>query len=656
MTQFAPTPLATYLPQRRYGSILITSRRKDAAARLAGGHTYVKEVSTADESQAFSLFRNQLECVSNEEGASDLLRALDYVPLAITQAAAFINRRGRMTASGYLDDFRRNAKQKESLLNWDSGELCGDSRASNPIVGTWQMSFETIREQRCSAADLLSLMSFFNPEEIPEWILRRHSKSVAKTGDEDEIDSTFDEDLETLRAYSLITATANSGVWKMHTTVRFCTRVWLSTFSNSGQWERDFLGLMTRAFPLADFKNWATWQQLLPLVDSLYESELSDHESVKKWALVLNQAAWYMQTALGKYDEAERLNWRALEGCEKKLGEQHPNTLMSVSNLALVLWAQGKYDKAEMLNRRALEEREKELGEQHPDTLTIVNNLASVLQDQGKYEEAERLDRRALEGREEKLGEQHPDTLMSVNNLASVLWAQGKYEEAEKLNRQALEGREKKLGEQHPDTLMSVNNLASVLQDQGKYDEAERLDRRALGEREKKLGEQHPDTLMSMSNLALVLEHQRAYDKAERLNRRALEGREKKLGEQHPDTLVSVYNLAYLLHKRKRYGEASGLYRRACDGYERKLGSQHPAATACLNNFQAMRQEAKQERLRQSRTSISNNEAALRKTSTQGFASVNSGGTVPEPANSKQESKQGSLYTRFKRRLSKSDL
>ncbi|KAF1966374.1 hypothetical protein BU23DRAFT_486895, partial [Bimuria novae-zelandiae CBS 107.79] len=32
------TPLAMYLPQSRNGAVLITSRNKDAAARLAGGY------------------------------------------------------------------------------------------------------------------------------------------------------------------------------------------------------------------------------------------------------------------------------------------------------------------------------------------------------------------------------------------------------------------------------------------------------------------------------------------------------------------------------------------------------------------------------------------------------------------------------------------
>jgi Tetratricopeptide repeat len=55
----------------------------------------------------------------------------------------------------------------------------------------------------------------------------------------------------------------------------------------------------------------------------------------------------------------------------------------------VILRDQGRYEEAEAMNRRALDGREKVLGREHPDTLTSVDNLTSVLQYQGKYEEAE---------------------------------------------------------------------------------------------------------------------------------------------------------------------------------------------------------------------------------------------------------------------------
>ena len=55
---------------------------------------------------------------------------------------------------------------------------------------------------------------------------------------------------------------------------------------------------------------------------------------------------------------------------------EHLYTLTSVSQLRSVLSRQGKYDEAEAMHRRALEGYEKALGLKHPDTLTSVYYLA----------------------------------------------------------------------------------------------------------------------------------------------------------------------------------------------------------------------------------------------------------------------------------------
>jgi tetratricopeptide (TPR) repeat protein len=487
--QASPTSLAAYLPQSRNGTIMITSRSKDAATRLAGGYNNIMEVLAMDEGEGLRLLHHKLRSPPVQESAVELLHALDCIPLAITQAAAYINRRARMTVASYLIEFQKNNKKRESLLNWDAGELRRDKSASSSVVMTWQMSFEQIRHERRSAADLLSLMSFFNPQGIPESTLRRYNKGVAGAAsaeDEEEANDAFDEDLDALRAYSLVSTTATSDACEMHALVQFCTRVWLASCSDAAHWEQRFLVLMAQELPDGEYENWVKCQQLLPHVEPLFESKPAAEEALKAWAQVLTNAAMYLWMR-GNYSTAQKIAAEALAAREKILGLEDRETLSSVAVLGRVLRTQGKYEEAEMLHRQALEGREKELGERHPDTLISMSNLADVLHAQGKYEEAEKLNRQALEGREKELGERHPDTLISVNNLAVALRAQGKYEEAEKLNRRALEGWEKELGARHPDTLISVSNLADVLHAQGKYEEAEMLHRQGMEGRGKEL-------------------------------------------------------------------------------------------------------------------------------------------------------------------------
>ncbi|KAL1970175.1 hypothetical protein VTN77DRAFT_6580 [Rasamsonia byssochlamydoides] len=60
-------------------------------------------------------------------------------------------------------------------------------------------------------------------------------------------------------------------------------------------------------------------------------------------------------------------------------GIARADTLTSISNLGIVLENQGKYQEAEKMYRQALEGREKVLGPEHPDTVRSVDRLASVL-------------------------------------------------------------------------------------------------------------------------------------------------------------------------------------------------------------------------------------------------------------------------------------
>jgi len=58
------------------------------------------------------------------------------------------------------------------------------------------------------------------------------------------------------------------------------------------------------------------------------------------------------------------------------LGEGHPDTLTSMSNLVATYLQRGQWDKAE---------KSKEvLREEHPDTLRSINNLALTYSDQGR--------------------------------------------------------------------------------------------------------------------------------------------------------------------------------------------------------------------------------------------------------------------------------
>jgi tetratricopeptide (TPR) repeat protein len=177
---------------------------------------------------------------------------------------------------------------------------------------------------------------------------------------------------------------------------------------------------------------------------------------------------WFVAKAEGRSGEAQRLAYSALEGQERVLGPDHPNTLGSVVNLGILLMTKGDYEGAEKLYRRALEGQERVLGPDHPNTLGSVVNLGFLLSEKGDYEGAEKLYRRALEGKERVLGPDHPSTLGSVYGLGIFLNEQSRRPEAVKLLRSYASH-----SAEAEDTL--AYNLACYECLEGNADEAKRL-------------------------------------------------------------------------------------------------------------------------------------------------------------------------------------
>jgi tetratricopeptide (TPR) repeat protein len=607
--------LSDFLPQSPHGSLLITSRSRDVAYRLTGRYASIIDVKPMSDHQALDLFRNKSDSHLSqveEQDAIKLVQTLDCVPLAITQAATYLAQRGsRITISQFLQKIKRNDHTLARFLQKDSGNLRRDYLASNSVMTTLQISFEHIQKHRPMASNLLSLMSLFDSQMIPESVLHNWYMK------EDTGEADFEDDLSTLVGYSFIEQSPDGNHFEMYRLVQFSTKKWLEINEELEQWIGKYATLLDDHFPAVRHENWKICQTLLPHVQAAVKCRPKDLKALKAWASALFKAAWYarevgsynianiMDTSAleareailgaehpdtlnsmeslglvlsrqGKYEDAEGMHRRVLQIRKKLLGAEHPDTLDSMSNLGLTLLRQGKYEEAEKIHRKDVEGSERVLGVEHPNTLTSINNLGLVLERQGKYEEAQLMHKRALEQREWVLGPDHPDTLNSVNNLASVLQNQGGYDEAEVMHRRALKGYRELHGHDHPDILMSIDGVGSVLQKQGKLEEAEAMHRQAIKGYEETLGLEHPCTLNSVSNLGSVLESQGKYEEAERTHRRVLETRRKVLGPDHPDTLSSISQLGSVSEKKGKYEEAEVMHLRAQKGYEKILGPVHP--------------------------------------------------------------------------------
>ncbi|MBQ9930526.1 MAG: tetratricopeptide repeat protein [Oscillospiraceae bacterium] len=285
------------------------------------------------------------------------------------------------------------------------------------------------------------------------------------------------------------------------------------------------------------------------------------------------------------YQDAVKWAERLYICCHQNLGEEHPDTLSSLSNLALTYGDLGNYQKALELQEKAYTLCCRILGEEHPDTLASLNNLASTYGDLGDYQKALELKEQAYTLRCRILGEEHPDTLTSLNNLAVTYSDLGDYQKALELKEQAYTLRCRILGEEHPGTLTSLNNLAVTYSDLGDYQKALELLEKAYALRCRILGEEHPDTLASLNNLAITYGDLGDYQKALELDEKAYTLYCRILGEEHPDILTSLNNLAIAYSELGNHKRALELEEKVYALYCRILGEEHPDTLGTLNNL-----------------------------------------------------------------------
>ncbi|KAE8396152.1 hypothetical protein BDV23DRAFT_193008 [Aspergillus alliaceus] len=387
-------PLKDILPQSEHGHILFTSRNRKLAAKLASPN--VLSIPDLDQITAKEILKKlliQKQLLQDDCATNALLEQLGFLPLAISQAAAYINE-NEIWLSEYLSLL---GKQERSIIEMLSEEFEDDGRYAeirNPVATTWWISFLQIRQLDELAADYLSFMACIDPRVIPQSILPP-APSAKKQA----------EALGLLKAYSFISSQARDGLFSLHRLVHLATRNWMRINEILDSWVERVTCQLDDVFPDNDHDYRRLWRDYLPHV--LYLTESEEFQRFRhEYYDFFSRIGRCLQSD-GRYNEAQIFYTDVLEIKKTALGPEHPDTLISVSNLG----------SAEAMHQRALQGYEKVLGPEHPDTLTIMNNLAHTWILQDKMQDALALMEKCVERRNRILGPDHPDTESSSRSL-----------------------------------------------------------------------------------------------------------------------------------------------------------------------------------------------------------------------------------------------
>jgi eukaryotic-like serine/threonine-protein kinase len=216
----------------------------------------------------------------------------------------------------------------------------------------------------------------------------------------------------------------------------------------------------------------------------------------------------------------------------------------------------GIYSRAQSLYERAIQVSSLAGGQQSPDTLRTMHDLAWVLLQQGHLSEAENLERRVLEMQRHEFGFDDPDTLGTLSELAFTLSQEGKSKEAVELNTEVLEKQKRILGPEAEGTLITMDNLAINLEEAGRPADAMRLEQQALEIHLRVDGRDNLGTVTAMTNLARSLRDLGQYEESERELRDALGIETRIFRPEQPEIAEAKYDLATLVARKGRIEEA----------------------------------------------------------------------------------------------------
>ncbi|PGH36217.1 hypothetical protein GX50_00901 [[Emmonsia] crescens] len=633
--------VSDFLPQTSNGSILITSRNRDAAYSLLGNYSDIISVTPMGQGDALSLLQKLAKYGIDDVIALELLEELDYIPLAIAQAAAYIGQRSpRVTVSTYLDEFRRSDTSRARLLEIDSGDDRRDSRASNSIISTWQISFEHIRQTNPRAARLLSLMSLFDRQGIPVSLLKnyyqrqfdhdknpkskhplkrrrsdsnplsqrnqRNQRSVSYPRpdsecrrESDKIETEFEDDIHVLRSYSLV-ADMTETTFEMHRLVQFSTKKWLEVNNRLEELKEAYIKIIDDAFPRPpyDIQKRKLCQKLFPHTVPILTYRPINDNCLEQWASVLSKTATY-GVAKGHCSMGAKMAKQAVEVYKEKLGLQNLATLRPMFDLAGAYHFQGKWKEGLELMTKVLELYTELLGKDHPTRMNTLNKVARFYMDQNQLDKAEELLMEALGGAPTEFRREDPVSLDSISILASIYCQKDQLEKAENTHLQVLETIRRVLGKGNLLTASSMQQLGFVYMKQKRWNDAEKLYMESLEINRRVFGPDDRVLLENMECLGYVLSKQEQWTEAEELHRRVLEIRERELGSEHSLTLNAMDYLQVAYMGQKKYKMAGELLRKIFEIQKKTLGPGDETTLLTMFNLSSIlwRQKCRDETL-----------------------------------------------------------
>ncbi len=525
--------LRTFIPRRLVGHVLITSRNPFWRG-LA--ETFEVPVFNPKESRDFLLGTTQ----SRDAAAADTLaKALGHLPLALEQAAAYIDVTSLEPAK-YLELFRQHR-----------GRLLKRGRPASDYPGTvattWQISFLKLEKEVPSAADLLRLLAFLGSEQISESLLHRSAEYLPSPLSQSLMDPLATQDiLLALRKFSLIQR--EKGAFSIHRLVQTVIRDQLAAAADD--WARVAVQIVDRLFAF-DPDLPETWQRCAELLHHALEVLSLDEVDAEDLATasLLHSAGSYLYHR-AQLDEARGLLQDAVQNYRKILGDNDPQLLPIRTSLTIVEQALGHWKSVRKELSLNLKSQSRQEDSEPTATACTLNGLGLVDLAMAEPQPARDHFLQALELYQEEMGSEHAAIATVLNNMALMELAVENFETAQQDFKIALKIAQKAYAPDHPTVAAIESNqgltwaITAALYGTFEFDTANPCLERAMEIDRVAYGEDHPIIGLRRNNLSTIVFFKGDTRRALVMFEEACEIQETFFGPHHPALAFFLNNLA----------------------------------------------------------------------------------------------------------------
>jgi tetratricopeptide (TPR) repeat protein len=521
--------LKDYLPMSDKGAIVFTTRNTKVAQHLASAD--VIEIPEMDEQRATHVLQKCLvdhDLLHDVENTRKLLNRLTYLPLAIVQAASFINE-NRMTLKVYVDLLDTQEQSAIELLSEDFEDKGRYKCTRNPVATTWLTSFEQIRRQNPTAANYLCVMACLQEKDIPISLLPHMAEVEQK------------KTLGVLSSYSFLRVRHEVARLDMHRLVHLATRNWLRSINSLQMWQLNVLNGLGNYFPKIEMTHRNSWRAAIPHALRILDLTADEDHTADRLPVLLKVGM--CQNHDGRPREAEIHFNELLQSASELDGPECNYSIMALDGLAESHSRQGNSAKAIELCKEIVQIQTRVHGPGSFHVNFAISRLSTAYREGGDNEKSGELCKEVILYFINTLGPGSCEAMDAIYGLVLSYTSQGRISDAAELSLQLLNISRKVFGSNHPRTTGAMTALGIIYMEQWRLQEAGELFAEALEVNTRILGPEDTDTMRAAGFMATLWGYQGRHDDAIALKKECVRLCRQAYGADHRMTKAQISHL-----------------------------------------------------------------------------------------------------------------